>query len=59
MKSQASSSNIQTNVSLYDVDNLLPHHCGYCDTNGSVSVGNFHRIFFKKSKFKFFKRNVS
>jgi hypothetical protein len=28
-----------TIVSLYQVDDLTQHHCGYCDRNGSVSVG--------------------
>jgi len=28
-----------TAVSLYQVDDLTPHHCGYCDEEGSVSVG--------------------
>lgn len=36
-----SSSSEQTVVSLYSVDDLEPHNCGYCDKKGSVSVGNF------------------
>ncbi|CAF0861478.1 unnamed protein product [Brachionus calyciflorus] len=26
-------------VSLYGIDDLTPHHCGYCNENGSVSTG--------------------
>lgn len=28
-----------TLVSLYDVDDLSAHHCGYCNQNGNISVG--------------------
>ena len=37
------SSNQQKNqptvVSLYDVDDLTAHHCGYCNQDGNISVG--------------------
>ena len=29
----------QTLVSLYDVDDISPRHCGYCNQNGNVSIG--------------------
>ena len=29
----------QTLVSLYDVDDISPRHCGYCNENGNVSIG--------------------
>jgi arginyl-tRNA--protein-N-Asp/Glu arginylyltransferase len=28
-----------TLVSLYDVDDLSAHHCGYCNQNGNISIG--------------------
>ena len=30
-----------TLVSLYDIDDLAAHHCGYCNQNGNISVGNY------------------
>jgi len=26
-------------VSLYDIDDLNAHHCGYCNQNGNISTG--------------------
>jgi hypothetical protein len=38
--SNKSSQNEQpTIVSLYDVDDLSAHHCGYCNQNGNISIG--------------------
>ena len=31
--------NQPTVVSLYDVDDLTAHHCGYCNQDGNISVG--------------------
>ena len=31
--------NQQTLVTLYDVDDISPHHCGYCNQNGNISIG--------------------
>lgn len=28
-----------TQVSLYDIDDIPAHHCGYCNQNGNISVG--------------------
>ncbi|RNA23215.1 arginyl-tRNA-- transferase 1-like isoform X2 [Brachionus plicatilis] len=33
------SNQCHSSVSLYTIDNPIPHHCGYCDTKGSVSSG--------------------
>ena len=33
------SEQLTTTVSLYSVDDFTPHHCGYCDKDGSVSIG--------------------
>lgn len=31
--------NQATIVSLYDIDDLNAHHCGYCNENGNISIG--------------------
>ena len=33
-----------TLVSLYDIDDNSPRHCGYCNENGNVSIGNHNNI---------------
>jgi hypothetical protein len=33
-----------TLVSLYDIDDVSPRHCGYCNENGNVSIGNKKNI---------------
>lgn len=32
----------QSLVSLYDYDEQSSHHCGYCDTKGSITIGFKH-----------------
>jgi hypothetical protein len=29
----------RTLVTLYDIDRLTPHHCGYCNNDGNISIG--------------------
>ena len=38
------SSQNHTLVSLYDIDDVSPRHCGYCNENGNVSIGNHNNI---------------
>lgn len=40
MSENSNQQNQPTMVSLYDIDDLSAHHCGYCNQNGNISIGN-------------------
>lgn len=45
-----------TLVALYDIDDDTAHHCGYCNQNGNVSIGNRSIILVIRNRTTFLSR---